>query len=270
MHRIIVTLGPFTVYSYGLMLALAFIIGTYLAHKRAKAAGIRPDKVIDLIFYILVFSLIGARLFFVLVNFAYYKSHLLDALKVWEGGLVFYGGLIFGFAAAAWFLKKHKISFWKTLDILSPSLALGIVLGRVGCFLNGCCYGKLARAWGVCFPGAENPPAFSQQALDGLIPPTAAYSLAVIPTQVYDALVNLVIFCLLLFIEKRKRSDGFLFLVFILLYSINRFIIEGFRYYEQNFMVFGIVTISQLISIVLALGAVIMLLKQNAAGKSGK
>jgi phosphatidylglycerol:prolipoprotein diacylglycerol transferase len=252
------------------MLALAFIIGTYLAHKRAKAAGISPDKITDLIFYILVSSLLGARLFFVLVNLEYYKSHLLDAFKVWEGGLVFYGGLICGFGAAAWFLKKHKIPLWKTLDILSPSLALGIALGRVGCFLNGCCYGKLGGAWGVCFPGKENPPAFSQQVLDGLIPPTAAYTLPVIPAQAYDALVNLAIFCLLVFLEKRKKPDGFLFLFFILLYSLNRFIIEGFRYYEQNFIVFGIVTLSQLISIALALASLVMLLKQSAAGRTGK
>ncbi|MFA6216739.1 MAG: prolipoprotein diacylglyceryl transferase [Candidatus Omnitrophota bacterium] len=263
MHRIIITLGPFTVYSYGLMLALAFVIGTYLAHMRAKAAGLKPDKLTDLIFYILVFSLVGARLFFVAVNFEYYKSHLFDIFKVWEGGLVFYGGLIFGFCAAAWFSKKHKISFWKTLDILSPSLALGIVLGRIGCFLNGCCYGKLARWWGVCFPGAENPPAFSQQVFDGLISPVARYSLPVIPTQVYDALANLIVFCVLLVLEKQKRFDGFLFLVFIILYSINRFVIESYRYYEQNFVVFNSITISQLISIILAVSAAVLLFKRR-------
>ncbi|MDD5730061.1 MAG: prolipoprotein diacylglyceryl transferase [Candidatus Omnitrophica bacterium] len=262
MHRILFQLGMFTVYSYGFMLALAFLVGTYLAQSRAGKQGIGPNIIMDLIFYILLSSIAGARIFFVAVNWGYYRFHLADVFKVWEGGLVFYGGLVLALPAAFWFLKKNKLSFWKIADILSPSLAIGVALGRIGCFLNGCCYGKVSEVGGVCFPGAENPPVFAEQVFNGLIPPEARYSLPVIPTQVYESLSAVAIFLILVALERRKRFDGFIFLSFVLLYSLARFVVEGFRYYEPNFILFGgLITVSQLISIILAVVSGFLLIK---------
>ena len=263
MHRILLRVGPITIYSYGLMLALAFIIGTYLAQKRAAKEGINTNILLDLIFYILISSIVGARALFVALNWNYYREHLLDILKVWEGGLVFYGGLLLAFIVTVWFLKKHKLSFWKIADIISPSLAIGIAIGRIGCFLNGCCYGKISSQWGVSFPGAQNSPAFAQQVLDGLIPPTAQCSLPVIPTQLYDSLSGIVLFLMLLILEKHKKFEGYVFSWFLLMYSISRFIIEGFRYYEPNFILFDWMTVSQLISVILFLVASFLLLKKS-------
>lgn len=261
MRRILFTLGPVNIYSYGLMLALAFLSGMYLIEKKARKQGLDITKILDLVFLILFSGILGARVLFVILNWDYYRSDPIGIFKVWEGGLVFYGGLILAFFVSAWFLKKNKLSFWKTADILSPALALGIALGRIGCFLNGCCYGLISEKWGVSFPARDNPPAFAQQAFDGLIQPTAKCSLPVIPTQIYSALAALVIFFILLALEKKKNFNGFLFWVFILLYSLSRFVIEGFRYYEKNFFVFGSLTISQAISIILVITSLIFLFK---------
>jgi len=250
MHRYLLQIGPVTIYSYGTMLALAFIVGTYLAAKRAQRKGIESSRIIDLSLYILLSSILGARILFVALNWDYYKEHLLDIFKIWEGGLVFYGGLICAFFTVVWVLKKNRLSIWKVADILSAPVALGIAVGRIGCFLNGCCYGKISFACGICFPAKDNPPAFTQQVLDGLVSPQAACSLPVIPTQLYESAAYLLIFFLLLWFERQKHFAGFSFWMFILLYSFFRFIIEGFRYYDANF-VFGAFTVSQLISVIL-------------------
>jgi phosphatidylglycerol:prolipoprotein diacylglycerol transferase len=250
MFRYLLKIGPFTVYSYGAMLALAFIVGTYLAAKRAERQGISAAQIIDLSFYILLSSILGARILFVFLNLDYYKERLLDTLKIWEGGLVFYGGLIFAFFTVVWVLQKNKLPVWKVADILAVPFAFGIAIGRMGCFLNGCCYGKISFAHGVCFPAKDNPAAFAQQVLDGLIPSGAAFSLPVLPTQLYEALACLAIFFLLLWLEREKHFAGFSFWTFILFYSLSRFVIENLRYYDSNF-IFGALTVSQIISIVL-------------------
>lgn len=270
MHRIIAHLGPFTVYSYGLMLALSFAAGTYLCIKRSRRLGIESSKIIDLSLYILVSAIIGARFLFVILNWDYYKHDLLQVFMLWEGGLVFYGGFIFAFVTSIAYLKKNKIDVWKFADLFSPSLALGIAIGRIGCFLNGCCYGKISDKWGICFPSAGSPPVFTQQNWQGLVSSSAEWSLPVIPTQLYSAAAALIIFFLLLGLEKKKRPDGFIFWSFVLMYSIGRFIIEGLRYYEPNFILpFGI-TVSQAISAALAVLSIAMLAMIYSKARAGR
>jgi phosphatidylglycerol:prolipoprotein diacylglycerol transferase len=266
MHRILFQIGPVIVYSYGFMFALAFILGLVLAQARARKQGIDPNKILDLVFSILVSSIIGARAFFVAINWQYYKSDPLDIFKVWEGGLVFYGGFILAFCVAFRFMRKSGLPAWKIADIMSPSAALGIALGRIGCFLNGCCYGRVSEPWGVSFPGRENPPAFAQQVVDGLIPSSAVCSLPVLPTQLYSALHGLLIFAALLILEKYKRFDGFMFWVLVLLYSLGRFFLEGIRYYETSFLM-GSFTVSQVISAALFIvSASVLIVRSKHAG----
>jgi phosphatidylglycerol:prolipoprotein diacylglycerol transferase len=260
MHRFLLKLGPFTLYSYGAMLALAFIVGTYLAAKRAQRAGIESSRIIDLSMIILLSSILGSRILFIALNRDYYKTHLVDIFKIWEGGLVFYGGLIFAFFTVVWFLKKKELPVWKVVDILSAPVALGIVVGRVGCFLNGCCYGKVSFTHGICFPAKDNPAPFSQQVLEGLISSQSFWSLPVIPTQLYESAACLFIFLLLLGLERRQHFAGFSFWMLILLYSFFRFIIEGLRYYDTNFLV-GTFTVSQLLSIILFIISTAALIK---------
>jgi phosphatidylglycerol:prolipoprotein diacylglycerol transferase len=251
--------GVLTVYSYGAMLALAFIVGTVLAAFRAQRFGVDKNKIIDSIFYILVSSLLGARLMFVALNWSYYFRHLSEIFQIWEGGLVFYGGLILAFIVSAWFIKKNNLPLGKVLDILAPSVALGIAIGRIGCFLNGCCWGKVSYEFGVCFPSKNNPPAYAEQVYTGLISRGAACSLPVIPTQLYESLACLLIFFFLLRLDRFKRFSGLIFWVFILFYSMFRFFIEYLRYYEPNFF-FGPFTASQIISAILFFSALIVII----------
>ena len=269
MHRILLTLGPLTVYSYGAMLALAFIAGTYLAEWRARKQGFPKDTIVDLSLWMLISSIAGARLLFVIINGEYYRHNIGEAFKIWEGGLVYYGGLILGFWVTVQYLKKKKLPLWKTADILAPSLVLAEAIGRIGCFLNGCCYGKIVEQGGICFPAAGESPVFMQQLRDGLLPPGARYSLPVIPAQLYSTGASLVIFFILLKAARYKIFDGFLFWLFILLYSLSRFVIEGFRYYEPNFLFPGGITVSQGISILLGTAACFFLSRgfQERKGK---
>jgi phosphatidylglycerol---prolipoprotein diacylglyceryl transferase len=266
MHRILFHLGPVTVYSYGFMLAVAFVLGTALAQRRALSRKIDANKVMDLVFAILVSSIIGARALFVALNWQYYRTAPFDMIKVWEGGLVFYGGFILAFFVALWFMRKNALPVWKIVDIMAPSVALGIALGRIGCFLNGCCYGALSGRWGIAFPSRDNPPVFAQQVADGLIQSSAACSLPVLPAQLYAAVHGLVIFGALLFLERYQRFDGFLFWVLVLLYSAGRFFIDGVRYYEPAYMI-GFLTVSQVISIGLFIIAMsVLIVRSKHAG----
>jgi phosphatidylglycerol---prolipoprotein diacylglyceryl transferase len=266
MHRILFHIGPVTVYSYGFMLALAFILGTALAQAKARTRGIDPNKILDLVFSILVSSIIGARALFVAINWQYYKANLFDIFKVWEGGLVFYGGFLLALCVAFWFMRKNRLPAWKIADIMAPSVALGIALGRIGCFLNGCCYGSVSERWGVCFPGSENPPVFAQQVADGLISSSAVCSLPVLPAQLYSALHGLVIFAALLALEKYKWFEGFQFWMLVLLYSAGRFFIEGIRYYESAYIIAGF-TVSQVISAALfIIAASVLIVRSKYAG----
>ncbi len=262
MHRYLLKLGPLTVYSYGAMLALAFIVGTVLAAFRAQKAGLDKNKIVDLIFYILVSSLLGARLLFAAINWDYYAGHIPEVFQIWEGGLVFYGGLVLAFIVSVWFIKKNRLPLGKVLDVLAPPVALGIAIGRIGCFLNGCCWGKVSLKWGISFPFKDNPPVYAEQVYAGLVSKDALCSLPVIPTQLYESLACSLIFVFLLWLDRVKRFDGFLFWMFILLYSAFRFFIEYLRYYEPNF-IFGLFTVSQIISLVLFACALITLIEAN-------
>lgn len=269
MHRYICRLGPVNLYSYGFMLALAFVAATLFAARQAGKKGIDRAVIYDLVLYILAGSLIGARLLFVALNFAYYRAHPVDIFKLWEGGLVLYGGIVFGFVAGIIYLRHARAAVWKIADIIAPALALGIAIGRIGCFLNGCCYGSLSR-WGISYPAADNPPVFAEQVRQGIIPSSASRSLPVLPTQLYESLICLALFGVLLWAGKRERHfDGYLFWLFIMLYSVQRFFMEGVRYYEENFFV-GSLTVGQILSVFFFLVALaVIIVNGKKSGRAG-
>lgn len=255
MFRYIFTVGPVTLFSYGALLAIAFIAGTRLAVSRARKRGIAPEAVYDLVFYIIASSIAGARLLFVALNAEYYLRNPLNVLKIWEGGLVLYGGVLSAFVVSILYLKKKQLPVWSFADIVAPSLALGFALGRIGCFLNGCCYGIVSESFGVRFPARQCPPAYYQQTAQGLIPPGSAHSLPVLPTQLYESAACLFILLVLLRTERAgAHFNGFLFWLFILLYSTARFLIEALRFYEPHFYFFGI-TVGQWASLFFACAA---------------
>jgi len=247
MYRILFTIGSFPIYSYGVMLALAFITGILFAMKEAKRIGENPERILDISLYVILGAILGGRLGYVIFHLDYYLKSPITMLYFRQGGLSFLGGFVIAFFLCWLYVKRTKISFWKFADIASPSIAMGIGIARIGCFLNGCCFGRVSENYGIKFPSLHMPPVYLQQLKDGLIASGSSYTLPVIPTQIYSSLYGFLIFFIILWMKKYKKYDGFLFLSFLILYSISRFTIEFFRFYENNYKVFNLLTITQTI-----------------------
>lgn len=211
----LVRMGEFKLHTYGVMLSLGFVVGITLAVIEARRVGEHPEKVLDLTFWILISSIVGSRILYILTTLDEYVAEPAKLFRVWEGGLVFYGGLLGAIAMSVWFTKRHQMSFWKIADTLIPSVVLGQTFGRIGCFSAGCCFGKPAPAdmsWAVKFPEG------------------AAAQLGMIhPTQMYEAFANLFIFFLLLWVRTRKTFHGAVLVAYMLGYSLLRFVIETVR-----------------------------------------
>ncbi len=244
MHYRLFHIGQINIYSYGFMVALAFIVGIYIAANRAKKLGENYQNIYDLCLYLMFASIIGARLTYVLTNWEYYRNNPVEIVMVNKGGLVFYGGLILAGIVSILFLKIKKLNVWKYFDILSPSIAIGHALGRVGCFLNGCCYGKLAKnsVVGVKFPKVVDSlnnatsfgniigsPPFLDHLHNGLITENSVCSLPVYPTQIFSSLMNFSIFLFLIFLFKKRRFNGQIWCAHTMLYAVGRFSIEFLR-----------------------------------------
>ncbi len=207
MHPIICKIGPLSVYSYGLMLALAVLLCAFFLRKEAKERGYDPDPILDLVFWTVMAGIIGARLFYVALNLGYFIENPLEIIRLQRGGLAFHGGLALG-ALTAWiFLKKHKMPVAQTLDMVVPYVALGHSIGRIGCFLNGCCYGKEVP-WGIYFP---------------------VHQARLHPTQLYESLGLLIIFFVLKRFQRVAKRPGEATILYLLLASALRFFNEFFR-----------------------------------------
>jgi len=195
MHPIIAKIGPFTIYSYGIMVAIAFLFGIFIARREAVRKNIKPGLVYDLGFYLLIGSIIGARIYYIL--FFGLKDFLAEPasiFKVWQGGLAIHGGIFGGIITGIIFSNARKISFWALADLIAPSIILGQAIGRIGCYLNGCCYG------------------INNQ-----------------PTQIYELILDFIGFLLLWGLRKKIRFKGGLFLLYLMTYSVIRIIVSQFR-----------------------------------------
>jgi phosphatidylglycerol:prolipoprotein diacylglycerol transferase len=180
-----------------------------------------------------------------LINFDFFRQYPLQIFEIWEGGLVFYGGLIPAAVVAFWVMQWHRLPVWKLADLISPLIALGLSFGRMGCFLAGCCYGKeTSLPWAVVF---RNP--------DSL----ARLNVPLHPTQLYGAANGLVLFFFLTWVEKKKKFDGQVFWLFLFLYSMTRFFIEIFRGDPRGFLFTDLLSTSQAIGILLAIFSLFML-----------
>lgn len=209
----LVKLGEVKLHTYGVMISMGFLVGITLAAREARRAGHDPEKILDVSFWILIAAIAGSRILYILTTWQEYENDLGKLLRVWEGGLVFYGGLIGAVLASIWYVRKHNLSFWVIADFCIPSVALGQAFGRIGCFSAGCCYGKhLDASWAVQFT-------------TGL----ATRGLPLHPTQLYEAFGNLMIFFLLLAIRSRKRYHGQALVWYLFLYPVVRFTVELFR-----------------------------------------
>jgi phosphatidylglycerol:prolipoprotein diacylglycerol transferase len=214
-------IGPFTLHSYGLMLALAFLSAILLLEARAKRSGLSKDAIMDFGLVVMVASVVGSRAFYVLSHWAEYAPRPLTALAVWEGGLTFYGGVLLAVPAGIIYLKKKGIAFWPLADMAAPAFALGLGIGRLGCFLNGCCFGNPSSLpWAIRFPADTAA--------------GAAFTCALHPTQLYESIFGFIAMALLLWLGKRKYFPGAMFCLFLGMYGVWRFGLDHFRYYEAS------------------------------------
>jgi phosphatidylglycerol:prolipoprotein diacylglycerol transferase len=248
-------LGPITVYTYGVLLAASYLLGLWLAMRRAKARGLDSNRVLDLGVYIIIAALIGAKLLLLVVDFDEFRRSPMELLSLARAGGVFYGGLILAVLVAFWYIARHNLPFWTTCDVFAPGIALGHVTGRLGCLAAGCCWGKPTTVpWAIIF---TNPAAAANVGTPLGVP--------LHPTQLYEAGAELLILVLLLVTERRGRVfQGRTFWVYMFLYAISRFIIEFYRN-DPRGMVFGIST-SQFISLILAPLSVGMLIWLSRKG----
>src|SRR5437764_1558012 len=249
--------GPITVYTYGVLLAAAYLLGLKLAMVRAQARGLDAAKVLDLGIYIIISALIGAKLLLIVTDFRTFQSDPRELLTLARSGGVFYGGLILAVGVALWYIRRAGLPLWTTCDAFAPGIALGHVVGRFGCLFAGCCYGKPTTApWGITF---SDPFAAANVGTPLGVP--------LHPTQLYEAGAEFLILMILLGTERKGRPfPGRTFWLYMLLYSISRFIIEFYRGDERGSV--GIFSTSQFISIIvapLAIGMLVYLARRAEA-----
>ncbi|MFA5145522.1 MAG: prolipoprotein diacylglyceryl transferase [Candidatus Omnitrophota bacterium] len=227
MHPEICQIGPFTIYSYGLMLVAAFAVSCALAVSAAKKNNVNPDAIFNLLFVAFVAGVIGARSFYVIENLGYYARNPLEIIMLQRGGLSWFGGLILATFAGWLYLRNKNLPAYKILDLIAPFIALAQAIGRIGCLLNGCCFGK-ESSFGLYFP---------------------IYKTVLIPTQLYSSLLLVFIFVILRLMQGRPHKEGQIFFAYLLLYSVKRFFIEFWR--ADNEIIFAGLTLFQVISVVI-------------------
>ena len=243
-------LGPLHLRSFGVMLALAFLVGSRLSLAEARKRGIDESKLLNLVLVILVSSIVGARGMYVLTHWAEFAPRPLDALALWEGGLTLYGGFALGTICGFAYMKKAGLPLGTTADTVTPAVALGVGIARIGCFLNGCCFGLPGHAaWCVRFPPGSPPYAlFGDTPLE--------------PSQLYNAGAAFLLFLLVLWLRKRLRAPGQLWWAFLALFMLVRIPIDATRYYEPSAYVlnspFGPVTDSNVIGAAIFVISVVM------------
>lgn len=256
MYPILFKIGSLPIYSYGFFIAIGFTAAIFYARREAAKQGIDQNRIMDLIFYIIISGIVASRLFYVGTTLDFYIEHPLDLFKLWEGGLVFYGGFIGALITAIVYLKKHHLPVLKVTDIAGPTLALGHSIARIGCFFAGCCYGKACNLpWAVTFTHPESL-AYSD------------YPVPRHPTQLYESATLFIIFWALILLKRYLKTDGQLFWAYIFLYGGARIVIELFRGDPRGIFIFGLFSLSQTIGAgmaVLALFMLIYLPKRNIA-----
>lgn len=252
MYPELIRIGPVVIGSYGLMLAIAFIVGIFVTTKLSEQRNIDGDRVLNLCFIILVSAIIGSRLLYVVTHLDEFRGRWLYTFlpvqpdgSIGLNGLIFLGGFIGALLASLWYVRRRDIPPFKMADSVAPALALGLFFGRIGCFLNGCCFGKECdAAWGMQFP-IESPAGFIMG--DAVIH----------PTQLYSSGYALLIFGVLMYLNRKKIAEGWLAASFLVLYGVARFVVDFFRYYEQEMIVIGGLDWNQIISLCMIAGGLV-------------
>ena len=241
----LINLGPVTLHTYGLFLALGLLAGLMVTWRIREREGIDSRQVLEMALLMILAGVIGSRGLYVFMNMSQYRNRPMDILKIWEGGFVFAGGIICVFSIIALYARRRRLSFFKLGDLWAPAVAIGQGIGRIGCFFAGCCYGMPTDLkWGVVF---TNPHSL------------APLNVALHPTQLYSAASGFAIFIVLLLLHSKKKFEGQVLLWFLILHSTARLAIERFRGDERGVLLSGNMTTTQLAATVILMAAVITL-----------
>ncbi|NOZ12851.1 MAG: prolipoprotein diacylglyceryl transferase [Acidobacteria bacterium] len=249
----LIQIGSFYIPTYGVLVTTGVILGLYLTLRLAAKTGFskeEKEQTANLIIYTVIGGVLGSKLLLVLVDFHYYVAHPIELVQVLRSGGVFYGGLIGGMLTAAWLFHRYKLSFYRVADVAAPHIALGHAIGRLGCFSAGCCYGK---ACGL--PIAVEFHSKFAHSIVGVPLNTPIY-----PTQLMSSISLFIIFLVLRFyFWPRRKFQGQMIWLYVLIYSAFRFGIEFFRGDADRGFVFHILSTSQFISAILFFAAIVML-----------
>ncbi len=246
MYNNLFSIGSLTIHSYGVMIAVGFAAAIVMSYIRAKAYGLKKEAIIDIALLAMIFGFLGAKLLYVIVE---YKAFFADPLRVLGSeGFVVYGGIIGGVAAAMVYCKKKKLSFMSYFDLAIPAVAAAQGLGRIGCFLAGCCYGCESHVLGVIFPAGSIAPA----------------GIPLLPTQLISSAGDFLIALVLVLYARKSKIKGNVGALYLLLYGIGRFGIEFFRNDMRGSV--GFLSTSQLISILFVIGAVVLFVLNKKRG----
>lgn len=252
MHPVFFKIGSIEIKYYGLLIAAAFIAGTLLGERESQRRGFAPGYVYGFLTYLLLAAIAGARLYYIIFSEpVWFITHPFEIIAIWKGGLALHGGIIGGLLSGIYYCKKKGLPVWQFADILAPSVILGDVVGRVGCTLNGCCYGKPTDLpWGFLYtdPNSQAP-----------------LGIPLHPTQIYEIILGLILFSGLYFGRKRIKFDGQLFLTYLMGYGIIRFFIEFFR--GDSLILFDHVPMPQVMSVVVFIaGLALYIYRKKKAG----
>jgi phosphatidylglycerol:prolipoprotein diacylglycerol transferase len=248
MHPILFEIGGFPVYTYGVLLAAAYLLGLQFAIKRAKTRGLDQNRVMDLGIWIIISALVGAKLLLLIVEWDTFTRDWRELLTLARSGGVFYGGLIAAVTVALWYLRRHRMPMWTVTDVFAPGIALGHVIGRLGCFFAGCCFGTRTDVpWAITFR--------NEYAAQNVGTPL---NVPLHPAQLYEAGAELLILIFLLVTERKGRPfPGRTFWGYMMLYGISRFVIEFYRGDPRGIV--GPFSTSQFLSLIIVPLSLVML-----------
>ena len=219
MHPIAFVIGNLTIRWYGIMIAVSIAISVTAIYLESRHQDLNTDDVLDMVIAAVIGGILGARIGWIMTSptLLWYLAHPLRILAIWEGGLSYFGGILGGVIAANWLIRRRRMRFWQMADIAAPLLALSFGIGKIGCWLNGCCNGTATTSWlGVIF---TNP--LSQSDL---------LNQRVWPTQLFNSASGFLVFAVLFWVvRKRKRYDGQVFIWYLYLYGATSFVVEFFR-----------------------------------------
>ncbi len=251
MHPILVQIGPVTIRYYGLMYVIAIAVGFFLLVREARRRELllSTESLLDLLLWTIPVAIVGARIYYVAFHWDHYGTHLIDVLKIWEGGLAIHGGVLAGIAVVFLFARTKKVSFWGLTDALVPSLILGQAIGRIGNLMNGDAFGTpTTLPWGIRFP-AESPA--------GMAYPGQATH----PSMIYEMLLNLAIFAFLWWwVRERNFKDGFSTAMYFILYAVARSLVSFTR---GDSLWLGPIRAAHVISVVFVVGFGILIWRRR-------